>query len=227
MYWLRLLWAVIRGVAWGISDAKWDEFVKSRNAQKQGPSPESPPPGPFTGPVAPSEPATGVRVDVERKEGEFAGGVPFVGVSDPRVRPAPAQAAPRDGASRRKRRAQPAAATPAEQLCARCKLALEHELTADMPADLAVAQEAADLEPSTVPVAQAGDAQTSVNASPAELTSEAVQPTLEPAVPAAREPRGVMQWERPPLLDRLVTRLSTRGALARLVEPAGALPSGA
>lgn len=219
MYWLRLLWAVIRGVAWGISDAKWDEFVARERAKKQGPSPEQgqPPPG------APSEPAASVHVDVDRKEGEFAGGLFVGGVSDPRVRQA--QAAPRDGASRRKRRAQPTAPTPAEQLCARCKVALEHELTADVSVGLAVVQEAADLEP-TAPVA-AGDAKTSVDIPPADLTAQPAEPTVEPAVPAAGAPRGVMEWVRPPLLDRLVTRLSTRGALARLVEPTGALPSGA
>lgn len=222
MYWLRLLWAVIRGVAWGISDAKWDEFVARERAKKQGPSPEQsqPPPG-ATGPMAPSEPAAGVRVDVDRKEGEFAGGLPFVGgVSDSRVRQAQAQAAPRDGGSRRKRRAQPAAPTPAEQLCARCKVALEHELTTEVPADLAVVQEAADLAPA--PAAPAHEETIAVSSAepPATLQPAPAEPPSEPA-------RGVAGWVRPPLLDRLVTRLSTRGALTRLVEPAGALPSGA
>lgn len=217
MYWLRMLWALIRGIAWGVADAKWDEFVASRQAAKQGPSPEQP--GPATGPAAPSEPAAGVRVDTGRKEGEFAAGVPYMGgAADPRLRPTAAP--PREGESRRKRRSQPAAPTPAEQVCARCKSALEHGLTSSVPADLAVAQEAADL-PAVAAVPQTAAARTEVTAS--SLATPAAEPTTKPA--AASTARGEIKWERPPLLDRLVTRLSTRGALARLVESA-AVPSG-
>ena len=222
MYWLQVLWAVVRGLAAGISACYWDDFVASQQGKKKGPSPEQP--GPFTGPVAPSEPAVGVRVDTGRKEGEFAAGVPYMGgAADPRLRPTQAAAPPREGESRRKRRSQPAAPTPAEQLCARCKSALGHELTTAVPADLAVTQEAADLPPSA-PSPQAA-ARTEYTAT--SLATPPVEPTAPTSSASASKAPGEIKWERPPLLDRLVTRLSTRGALTRLVESAGAVPSGA
>jgi hypothetical protein len=173
--------------------------------------------------VAPGEPAAGLRVDVDRKEGEFAAGVPYMGgAADPRLRPTQA-APPREGESRRKRRSQPAAPTPAEQLCARCKSALDHELTTSVPADLAIAQETADL-PSAVTVPAAARTEDSATTTP----TSPMEPTARPAeLTSSSKARGEIKWERPPLLDRLVTRLSTRGALARLVEPAAAVPSGA
>lgn len=50
------------------------------------------------------------------------------------------------------------------------------------------------------------------------------EPTVASADPATA---SKVTWERPPLLDRLVTRLSTRGALTRLAESASPVPSGA
>lgn len=223
MYWLQVLWAVVRGLAAGISACYWDDFVARQQATKKDPSPEQP--GPFTGPVAPSEPAEGVRVDTGRKEGEFAAGVPYMGgAADPRLRPTQAAAPPREGESRRKRRSQPVAPTPAEQLCARCKSALAHELTTAVSADLAVAQEAADQQPSA-PLPQVAAARTEDNAT--SLATPPVKPTAPASPASASKANGEVRWERPPLLDRLVTRLSTRGALTRLVESAGAVPSGA
>lgn len=218
MYWLQVLWAVVRGLAAGISACYWDDFVASQQGKKKGPSTEQP------GPVAPSEPAAGVRVDTGRKEGEFVAGIPYMGSADPRLRPTQAAAPPREGESRRKRRSQPAAPTPAEQLCARCKLALEHELTTAVPADLAVTQEAADLPPSA-PIPQAATTRTEDTAT--SLATPPVEPTAPTSPASASKANGEVRWERPPLLDRLVTRLSTRGALTRLVESAGAVPSGA
>lgn len=227
MYWLRVLWAIVRGVAAGIS-ADWDEFVAREYGKKQGPSPrsEQAPAGPFTGPVAPSEPAEGVRVDTERKEGQFTG-LPYMGESfDPRVRPAQAQTAPRDGESRRKRRSRPAAPTPTEFVCARCKAALDGELQAADAAGLAIAQEV----PQDDAAAGSGAGQPAINvpnddvAGPGGDAAECVETrgndgeSVTPAVPDAA---------RPALADRLVTRLGTRGSLMRLSEAHASLANNA
>jgi hypothetical protein len=223
MYWLRVLWAIVRGIAAGVSATKWDDFMAEKygvKKKKQAPQSDPPPPGPFTGPVAPSEPAEGVRVDVERKEGEFTGGLPYMG--DTRVRPAQAQAAPRDGESRRKRRTRPAAPTPEELVCARCKAALDNELVTPDAESLAVAQEAAQEE--AAPETAAGQAAINVPKDDAAGSEGDTAECLEtdgnngdcvsPVVPDA---------VRPALADRLVTRLGTRGSLTRLSEARASL----
>lgn len=224
MYWLRLLWAVVRGIAWGVSDAKWDEFVAERTGRKQGPGPQSgaPASGPFTGPVTPSEPAAGVRVETARKEGEFTGGLPYMGGSaDPRVRPSQAAAAPRDGESRRKRRTRPQGPGLAEQVCARCKDAMQHDLTPPPTEGLAVVQEADLDEPAPTSVeieapaagaaAPVGDPEGNEGPLGTEGESDTAESPAESDV------------SRPALADRLVTRLGTRAALARLSEARASL----
>lgn len=216
MHWLAVLWAVITGVAAGIS-ADWDNFYASNyGGKKEAAAPPagaatSTPTGTAPAPETTPATATGPQVNVEvaRGEGEFAAGLPYV--AGPRM-PATPEPARAEGESRRKRRPKPAtnpAMNPAEQVCARCKAALEHDLTQTEPGDLAVPQEIEDREPAA--------SATDIGTTPAGEHAAQATTTAESTSGAASPPPA----RRIPLRERLVTNLGTRGALARLAGSSG------
>lgn len=221
--WWAVLWAVITGFAAGVA-ADWERFYDRHYAGKPGfggkkkkASPEpgkpewtkeaaapftrdaSPPPAP-TPEASPSTapPGPKVQVDVARREGEFATGVPFINGS--RVSMARREPVSRDGERRRKRRTKPAP-TPAETICARCKAAAQHDLTTVEPADLALTQEAETDELPAAPTAAEGEKTSGEEAQPQEARPE-------------EKPK-----HRGPIAGRIVTTLGTRGALMRAVGP--------
>lgn len=213
MNWWAVLWAVITGVAAGIS-ADWENFY-ARNygdkwAQASEPEPKSEPTPTGTTPPQPTPPPSSspqVNVDVPAREGEFAAGLPYVG--GPRV----AQRS-EAGDGRRKRRNKPTP-TPAEHLCARCKAAMEHDLTTS-PADLAVPMEAdtdaPDAPDALVPVPLVADAAAGTEHGIATGEAASEQSGAREVFTASADPPP-----RRPIEHRLVTHLGTRGALTRLV----------
>lgn len=206
MSWIvAALWAVLTGVAAGINP-DWQSVVTRQYTGKEQAKPKgendatasSRPPN-----AAPGDNAPQVNVDVKTREGEFASGVPFAG--GPRV---PRSEQPCEDAGRRKRRTKPAP-TAAEQVCARCKAAIERELQPTGVADLAHTQEAEtdDAAAQDPPLKDAEQA---------AVSDEHPEPSDERNASASEEqPRS-----RGPIGERVTLRLGTRGPLTRLVEQA-------
>ena len=205
-WFVAALWAVLTGVAAGINP-DWQSVVTRQYTGKEQakPKPDKDAAAGCGSPgTAPGEKDPQVRVDVPTREGEFASGVPFAG--GPKI---PRSEQPGEDSGRRKRRTKPAP-TAAEQVCARCKAAIEHEL--QEPVDVA------DL-------ARTQEAETDEAAAHDPPLKDAEQPAVSDEHPEPSDERNASVSEEPPrprgpIGERVTLRLGTRGALTRLVEQA-------
>lgn len=204
MSWIAaVLWAVLTGVAAGINP-DWQSAL-ARQYRGEKPATGKPPADAHASQTPSEKPAPQVQVDIPEREGEFPSGVAFA--SGPRL---PRTAQPGEDGGRRKRRT--AKAAPADNVCARCKAAIERDLE---PVDVAALARAQEAE---------GDEATSTNHVLKDPEQAAIAEREDPA--PAREQNASLAdpptRHRGPIRGRLTTTLATRGALTRMVDRATA-----
>lgn len=243
-WFVAVLWGVLTGIAAGINP-DWQKVyardcgqgtTQNRTSEpgaqtRAAPTGTAPPKAADT--TTNTAPGAQITVDVPQRENEFSAGLPYV--KGPCTGQQRVEA--RDESEGRRRRRPKPAPSAAESLCARCKAAIEHDLTVTNHVEQAAAQEAE--HEALVEVAAAAAPE------PVETAPEPTEQPFEQA-PASIDLAGTKEAREgaelrsaPPhktirrkFTDRLVTRLSTRGAMTRtlgsdepIADAAGKLPS--
>lgn len=245
MSWLvAVLWGVLTGVAAGINPDWQKVYARDcgQGATQKGtsepgaqttatPTGTTPPTSANTNASTP--PGTQIRVDVPQRENEFSAGLPYVNgpcTGQQRVEV-------RDESEGRRRRRPKSAPSAAESLCARCRAAIEHDLTVANHVEQAASQEA---EHEALAEAATATASEPVETAPKPMAQPCERAPASSGLTGTKEAQGGMELRSSPpnkamrrkFTDRLVTRLSTRGAMTRtlgsdepVADAAGKLPS--